>query len=176
MLSSNKSMANYIKDNMKIDIIGIMEDLSDVNMIPERHGTYIITARSGKRYIGSSINVSRRMRQHRSYPYWSKDPIKTITVLLTWDEIDARRVEDFLISELDPEINKECIVTRNVRIWPRLSIDGVKPYIVYLIYKDKTDHGHQDLAETLGCIVRKAMGIIDDSNIDNYIKSIKAKT
>jgi len=176
MLSDNKSIANCIKDDMKIDIIGTMENLSDINIIPESYGTYIIIAQSGKRYIGSSINLSRRIKQHRAFPYWHKDPIKAITIFLTWDEIDARRVEDWLISKLDPEINKEYIVTRKTRIGPRLSIDGVKPYIVYLIYKDKTDHGHLDLADTLGCIVRKAMGIIDDSNIDDYIKSTIIKT
>lgn len=109
MLSNNKLMINRIKSDTKIDILGILENLSDDDMIPKNCGAYIITALSGKRYIGSSINIFRRIRQHRSYMYWRKNSIDTITIFLTWDGIDARMVEYWLISELDPEINKECV-------------------------------------------------------------------
>ena len=48
----------------------------------------------------------------------------------------------------------------------RLNIDNVKPRIVGLIYEDKAEHGHANLAETLECLVKRAMGIVDDSTID----------
>lgn len=48
----------------------------------------------------------------------------------------------------------------------RLNIDNVKPKIVGLIYEDKAEHKHATLAETLECLVKRAMGIVDDSTID----------
>lgn len=47
----------------------------------------------------------------------------------------------------------------------RLNIDNVDPKVVGLIYEDKARHGHATLAETLECLVKRAMGIVDDTTI-----------
>ncbi len=48
----------------------------------------------------------------------------------------------------------------------RLNVDNIKPKIVGLIYEDKAEHNHTTLAETLECLVKRAMGIVDDSTIE----------
>ncbi len=49
----------------------------------------------------------------------------------------------------------------------RLNIDNIDPKIIGLIYEDKARHGHLTLAETLACLIKRAMEIVDDSTIDN---------
>lgn len=48
----------------------------------------------------------------------------------------------------------------------RINVDNVNPNVIGLIYEDKARHGHSTLAETLECLVKTAMRIVDDSTID----------
>lgn len=49
----------------------------------------------------------------------------------------------------------------------RLNVDNIDPKIIGLIYEDKARHNHSTLAETLSCLIKRAMEIVDDSTIDN---------
>lgn len=49
----------------------------------------------------------------------------------------------------------------------RLNVDNIDPKIIGLIYEDKARHNHSTLAETLACLIKRAMEIVDDSTIDN---------
>jgi hypothetical protein len=49
----------------------------------------------------------------------------------------------------------------------RLNVDNIDPKIIGLIYEDKARHNHSTLADTLACLIKRAMEIVDDSTIDN---------
>lgn len=49
----------------------------------------------------------------------------------------------------------------------RLNVDNIDPKIIGLIYEDKARHKHSTLAETLSCLIKRAMEVVDDSTIDN---------
>lgn len=53
----------------------------------------------------------------------------------------------------------------------RLNVDNIKPKVVGLIYEDKTEHNHETLADTIECLVKRAMGIVDDDTIERIAKS-----
>ena len=84
-------------------------------IIPEC-GVYIITTEEGQ-YIGSSINVCNRLRQHVSLSNnddlqqfrdtISRSPIKLITIYECLDESYARRLEEKLIEELHPTLTNK---------------------------------------------------------------------
>lgn len=93
-----------------IGVIYIDHNVCNSMLIPEHCGAYIITTKSGKRYVGSSTNIFERMRCHvyigdiRRGKY-IKEAIMSIGVYLTENYKDARVLERWLIYGLDPELN-----------------------------------------------------------------------
>lgn len=70
------------------------------NDIPRWCGAYMIITKSGKRYIGSSENLRKRLFSHNN-----KD-IKYIELYITDTVECARSLESDLILDLKPELNK----------------------------------------------------------------------
>ena len=111
-------MHDYLSTNEIEDIItrtGIeiiyAKNIYDINssVIPDHCGVYIITTQSGKKYIGSSTNVSKRISAHKNKSKSKQvgEPIKSVSIYLTENVIDARRLERRFIQELNPEINRK---------------------------------------------------------------------
>lgn len=77
------------------------EDIYEIrsNTIPNNCGAYIITTNSGKRYIGSSVNVCNRIATHNI-----RDK-ESISIYLTENIDDAKILERWLIQKLNPELN-----------------------------------------------------------------------
>lgn len=87
------------------------------NTIIPKCGAYIITTEEGQ-YIGSSINICNRLRQHVSLSNNEdfqqfrdtikiRSLIKSITIYECDDEDDAKCLEKKLIDELHPKLNEQ---------------------------------------------------------------------
>jgi excinuclease UvrABC nuclease subunit len=86
--------------------------------IPKKSGAYILYRYNNKRYIGSSANVRLRTQIHMSS---YADEIKHgkanhIQIFVTQGRSDAKKLERFLIIELDPELNFYSEIYGKVRI------------------------------------------------------------
>lgn len=81
--------------------------INKIANIPNCCGAYVISVRSGKRYVGTSKTVRTRIQSHRV----DNDPNVTeemdkVSVYLTNTLEDADIMECWLIRELKPELNK----------------------------------------------------------------------
>jgi len=99
-------------DEIKIVIPSkINENISaeELDKVQNCCGAYIITVKSGERYVGSSKTLRTRIQSHRVYndPNIKGKPMKSVTVYLTKTHMDARIIEYYLIKELNPELNFE---------------------------------------------------------------------
>lgn len=56
----------------------------------------------------------------------------------------------------------------------RLNIDNIDPEVIGLIYEDKARHKHSTLAETLECLVKRAM-VTQRSNLTETIENVVKK-
>jgi len=96
--------------NIDIEVISKIEDVpfEKLSSIPNCCGAYIITVKSGKRYVGSSKTVRTRIQSHNAHndPNIIED-IDKVTFYLTKKHMDARILEYWLIRELNPELNFE---------------------------------------------------------------------
>lgn len=90
------------KIKLNIEITAIYTDIRyyDKRSIPDSSGIYILENRNGERYIGSSVNILIRQRNHHI------KNVNKIDVILIKDVIDARTLESILIYVLEPELNK----------------------------------------------------------------------
>lgn len=172
----NKEISD-IREETDIDIMCINKDI-DINSIPNSCGVYIIETKSRKRYIGSSINVSNRVSAQKNR--YVEDPINTISIYMTKNESEARLLEQWFIYKFNPELNarkptqdgiKRMIPKANICIEckARINIDNIDPKVIGLIAEDKARHNHSNLAETLKCLVYKAMDVVDDDTIEVVI-------
>lgn len=95
----------FIK-KIDIEILSVIENVTPENIlsIPNECGTYIITVRSRKRYVGSSKKVVSRVRTH---VHNIIEPIIAIDFYITENILDAKILEYYFIRELCPELNKE---------------------------------------------------------------------
>ena len=98
-----------ISDKLGIEIIYAEKGICDINHVttPEHCGVYIITTESGKRYIGSSKNILKRLLYHISESgYRHLDgKVKMVDVYLTERKCQSKILEEFFIKELKPELN-----------------------------------------------------------------------
>src|SRR3989338_2990709 len=81
----------------------------DYDKIPDCSGAYVITVKSGKRYVGKSKAVRSRLQQHK-HPKDGNlegEKIDKVSAYLTKDYYDAGILEPLLILEFKPELNKE---------------------------------------------------------------------
>lgn len=103
---SNIDIEN-IKNKTGVEIVYAEENIRYINSktIPNRCGAYIITTKTGKRYIGMSSNMYNRMMTH-SLGGYIEEPIEFINIYIAKNGGDARCLERWLIYELDPELNR----------------------------------------------------------------------
>lgn len=98
-----------ILSEIGIEIIYVKENINDINplTIPDHCGVYIIITESGKRYVGSSTNIYRRIMFHKCNAKFKpfKEPIKSVSVYLVEEEAHARILEKLFIYRLKPELN-----------------------------------------------------------------------
>ncbi len=79
--------------------------MDDVRKIEDCCGIYVLITRSGRTYIGSSMNIKRRIRNHRNNIEYLSDIIDTVVIYVTKDVESARKLEKTLIMETRPDIN-----------------------------------------------------------------------
>jgi predicted GIY-YIG superfamily endonuclease len=99
------------KVTITVDIQSVTKDVTERDMsdIPNSCGAYVIKVKSGKQYIGSSKTLRARISQHNHKldPNIStSDKIISTCYYVTNSHVDARIVENWLIREINPELNK----------------------------------------------------------------------
>lgn len=98
-------------DEILVEITRILKNLTTENLssIPNGCGAYVITVKSGKRYVGSSKTVRTRVQSHQVYNDPNiNEPMESVCIYLTKSHMDARILENWLIREIMPELNKSC--------------------------------------------------------------------
>lgn len=70
---------------------------------------HVLRTDTGKRYVGVSGSVRARVRSHRDHPAHPNldAPIRSVSVVETATESDARILGYAVIRDLDPELNRE---------------------------------------------------------------------
>lgn len=102
MLQGNKEINS-------VEIISILKNLPIKNLpsVSDRCGAYVIKVKSGKNYVGSSKTVRTRVASHQVYNDPNiTEPIESVCIYLTKSHMDARILENWLIREIKPELNK----------------------------------------------------------------------
>lgn len=108
--------------DIRVEVTSVLNDipLEQISSVPNCCGAYIIIVQSGKKYVGSSKTVRSRVLSHKVYNDPNiNEPIKSVSLYLTNNHMDARILEYYLIKELKPELNFE--------IQPDASTWKVKP-------------------------------------------------
>lgn len=72
----------------------------DTLNIPNKCGAYILYHTSGKRYIGSTDNLKKRILSHEK-----RNGVDKVCIYITDNYIDAIILEYMLIKEYEPELN-----------------------------------------------------------------------
>lgn len=82
-------------------------DIENLEQIHDHCGVYIYTTMSGKRYIGHSTRVRRRILQHKRIRerIYCDDPIIKVAIFKFFSRGSAMAFEWKLIKELSPELN-----------------------------------------------------------------------
>lgn len=122
-MGNNVYIYEMIKDIIQrnnIDIVAIQNNLTTHNNVVDTCGCYMITTISNQIYIGSTINLRKRIQQHILISqHWKrysrpgnfivlyiKEPIKSIDIYTTKTIQHARRLECYMISRLRPTLNR----------------------------------------------------------------------
>ena len=98
---------------LRIDVrvTGATENVpaSELSTLPTGPGAYVLTTRSGKRYVGSSTSLRGRIRTHVEAPQHPNldGPVEYASCYTTETEADAPLLEYALIRDLEPELNRE---------------------------------------------------------------------
>ncbi len=92
-----------------VEVLRVLKHVpaKDLASLPNEAGAYVITVRSGARYVGSSKTLRSRVLAHRD----AKDPnvtepIASVCAYLSHSHVDARILEAWLIREVRPELNR----------------------------------------------------------------------
>lgn len=104
-------MLQESKEEISVEITRILKNLPIRNLpsVPDKCGAYVIKVKSGKTYIGSSKTVRTRIQSHQVYNDPNiTEPIDSVCIYLTKSHMDARILENWLIREIGPELNKLC--------------------------------------------------------------------
>lgn len=120
LAKNSRRFINNLKEKMeKIDLSGISKivnitstienvPIDKISDIPDCCGAYVITVESGKTYVGTSKNVRTRIPQHESEKAtdFPGEKMDKASAYLTKNLYDADILEQWLIRELKPELNK----------------------------------------------------------------------
>ncbi len=169
MSNISKNDINYINK-----ITSIIDNISpkDINTIDNISGIYMITYLSGKRYIGSSKNIRKRLIAHNSY---SNDElkIKFICLYLTNSDIDLKLIEGALIRKLRPEINRTNPIAERKPCVVKVSddyLDKIKEIKKILYYKYDT---MLTLEEVACHNIIVSFNTIDETSKNEYDNMVK---
>lgn len=148
-----------IANNTGIEIIYAEKDICIINprTIPDHCGVYMITTKSGKRYIGSSVNIYNRIKYHMAN---RDEQIITVDIYLTEDESDARDLEHWFLYMLRPELNtlkpitlgntKTVQVSEDIHISIRKKrVDIIERYGVYLTISEMVAVGMRNIIDKM---------------------------
>lgn len=96
--------------NIKYGILDI--SLGGNIIFPKGCGAYVITTESGSVYVGSTKDISKRLKRHISQQKIRInpnifEPIIKIQIYATETPVDAKILEYYLIKELKPQLNLE---------------------------------------------------------------------
>lgn len=88
-------------------------------MFPKGCGAYVITTETGLIYVGSTKDISKRLKRHISSQRIRIHPnifeyITRIQIYATETPVDAKILEYWLIKELKPQLNLEFLPRQNV--------------------------------------------------------------
>lgn len=158
-----------IMDKSGIEII-YADNISDINSktVPDHCGAYIITTKSGRRYIGSSVNIHNRIKYHITN---REEQIINVNVYLTDDETDARNLERYLLYKFRPELNAHKPLTlgktKTVQIPDGIHlrickkrIEIIEKYGIYLT-----------ISEIVEMVLRRAIDTISDYELFKLMNS-----
>ncbi len=122
------------------------------NTIPNRCGTYIITIKSGRRYVGMSSDLYNRIRRHSCN-------IVSVSIYMTKNESEARILERWLLCELNPELNISKPVSFNGGI-KTVPIDDDTYYtLIEMQQKIRKEYGvNVTISQMISTIVRDVFG------------------
>lgn len=104
-------MAMKNKETVTVKVPSVIKNVLEENMssIPNCNGAYVIKVKSGKLYIGSSKTLRSRISQHKyelDPNISTSDKIVSTCYYETNSHEEARIMENWLIREINPELNK----------------------------------------------------------------------
>lgn len=102
-LKKDKSDIMNMANDIGIDIMYVKENMDNLAEIPCICGVYIITNKSGKIYIGASVDVHSRMTYNGSV----ERTISSVSIYATRNKSDAYTLEQYLIRKLNPGLNRQ---------------------------------------------------------------------
>lgn len=149
------NMANKIG----IDVVCVKENIDNLADIPCIYGVYVIITESGKIYIGASVDIHSRMAYHR----FGAEGSSSVDMYTTKNKSDAYLLEQYLIRELNPGLNrqKSKIFSRKTAKTVPIEDD------VYFLIMGK----QRDILEKYG--VNITVSQIIDTLLKNYICKIE---
>ena len=96
---------------IEVEGVRILQDVGPdaSDRLTDGPGAYVISTRSGKRYVGVSKSLRDRVRAHIDDPMDPnvREPVRSVSVYETRTEADAQILEYALIRDLCPELNHE---------------------------------------------------------------------
>lgn len=101
------------KNEISVETISVLKGIPEQqfhSIIPDYCGAYVIKVQSGKQYVGSSKTLYTRIQSHKVY----NDPnisgkIISVCCYRTKSLPDARILENWLIREINPDLNRISI-------------------------------------------------------------------
>lgn len=78
--------------------------IDDIRKIGYGCGVYVLITRSGETYVGSSINIKRRVSHHRNNRELGR--IESVIIFATANIREAKDLEMTIIKEIKPDLNR----------------------------------------------------------------------
>lgn len=95
----------YVTYDADVQVKRFKVNIEDISDLPHCSGIYIFTTESGKRYIGRSLDIRKRISSHVSSRI-RFDPINYVSFFEFIDYEFVKVLETALIRELGPELNR----------------------------------------------------------------------
>jgi len=99
------SILNYLNILRNDKDLDNLEQIKGINIykntIPNKCGVYILTFEDNEKYVGSSINLRRRLNQHKN----KRSDIINVDIYILDNELFAHTLEYLLIVRLKPKWN-----------------------------------------------------------------------
>ncbi len=155
--------------NISVKISKVIKDVpeNEMSSIPNCNGAYVIKVESGKLYVGSSKSLRNRISQHKyelDPNISTSDKIVSTCYYKTTSHVEARIIENWLIREINPELNKtnkhdasekECGAKclQNCETWDSANKNIKFDVSIIETYKDVPEHKLSELPKKTGVYV-----------------------